>query len=110
MPEKMVLIYTTFPDAETANSVGEALVREKLAACVNVHAPMTSLYEWQGELTKESEVAAIVKTRASLADAAIAFARARHPYTVPCFLVLPVESANEDYLAWLLSQTKSSAS
>ena len=94
MPEKMVLIYTTFPDAGTANSAGEALVREKLAACVNVHAPMTSIYEWQEKLTKESEVAAI------------AFARARHPHTVPCFLVLPVEYANADYLAWLMERTR----
>lgn len=108
MPETMILIYTTFPNAGTANAVGEALVREKLAACVNVHAPMTSIYEWQGKLTRDSEVAAIVKTRAGLAEAAIAFARKRHPYTVPCFLTLPVQSANADYLAWLMERTKAS--
>ena len=106
MPNEMVLIYTTFPDESSAKSIGEALVRERLAACVNIHAPMTSIYEWQGKLAAESEIAAIIKTRASLAEAAIAFARARHPYTVPCFIVLPVQSVNADYLAWLNANTK----
>jgi periplasmic divalent cation tolerance protein len=36
---------------------------------------------------------------------AIEAARAIHPYTVPCFLVLPIEGGNADYLAWARAQT-----
>jgi periplasmic divalent cation tolerance protein len=85
--------------------VAEALVTARLAACVNISAPMTSVYEWQGKLETAGEVAALIKTRRALVDAAIALARPLHPYSVPCFLVLPVEGGNEDYLAWARTQT-----
>ena len=103
---EFVIVYSTFPDATAARRVAEALVRERLAACVNVHAPMTSVYEWQGKLEGEEEVAVFIKTHSALADAAIAAARKLHPYSVPCFLKLPVAGGNADYLDWIKEQTK----
>ena len=102
---EFVFVYSTFPDAEAARRVAEALVAARLAACVNITAPMQSVYEWEGKLQHESEVAAFIKTRAELADDVIAAARPLHPYTVPCFLVLPIAGGNEDYLAWARAQT-----
>ena len=83
-----------------------ASVRERLAACVNIHGPMTSVYEWQGKLETGPEYAAFIKTTRNLADAAIEAARKLHPYTVPCFLLLPIEKANEDYLTWARGQLR----
>jgi periplasmic divalent cation tolerance protein len=103
---EFVFLYSTFPDEASAKAVAEALVSAKLAACVNITAPMTSLYEWQGKLECGPEVAAFIKTRRSLVEAAMAAARKLHPYTVPCFLVLPIEAANPDYLAWARAQTE----
>lgn len=87
-------------------AVAEALVSEKLAACVNVSALMTSVYEWEGRLQTEPEIAALIKTRRSLVEDVIAAARKMHPYSVPCFLTLPVEAGNADYLAWAKTQTE----
>lgn len=106
---EFVFVYSTFPDDESARRVAEMLVREKLAACVNIYAPMTSVYEWQGKMETGSEVAALIKTRRALADRVIAAARPLHPYTIPCFLVLPIESGNEDYLEWARRQTTEQA-
>jgi len=103
---EFVFVYSTFPDAEAAKRVGDHLVREKLAACVNIHGPMTSIYEWKGEIETEIEVAAFIKTRAALAGEVIAQARKLHPYSVPCFLVLPIAGGNEDYLEWARTQTR----
>ena len=103
---EFVFVYSTFPDAEAARRVAEALVTAKLAACVNITAPMQSVYEWDGKLQHDSEVAAFIKTRAELADAVIAAARPLHPYTVPCFLKLPIAGGNDDYLAWARTQTE----
>ncbi len=103
---EFVFLYSTFPDEASARRVAEALVGAKLAACVNIHGPMTSLYEWQGKLETTAEYAALIKTRRTLADAAIAAARPLHPYSVPCFLVLPIESGNAEYLDWARAQTK----
>jgi periplasmic divalent cation tolerance protein len=104
-PSEFVFVYSTFPDEAAAKRVAEALVTAKLAACVNISAPMTSIYEWQDKLETASEVAAFIKTRRMLIEQAIAAARPLHPYSVPCFLVLPIESGNREYLAWARAQT-----
>ena len=70
----------------------------KLAACVNIYPPMTSIYDWDGKMETATEVAAFIKTRRVLVDRAIDVARPLHPYTLPCFLVLPIDGGNDDYL------------
>jgi periplasmic divalent cation tolerance protein len=102
---EFVFLYSTFPDRASALKVAEHLVAAKLAACVNLSAPITSVYEWEGKLETGSEIAALIKTRRALAEAVIAAARPLHPYTLPCFLILPVEGGSEDYLAWVRAQT-----
>jgi periplasmic divalent cation tolerance protein len=102
---EFVLVYSTFPDEAMARRIGEMLVTARLAACVNIQPPMLSIYEWQGRLDTASETAVFIKTRRVLADAAIAAARKLHPYSVPCFVVLPVTGGDADYLAWVRAQT-----
>lgn len=106
MSSEFVFLYSTFPDEPSARRVAEKLVTERLAACVNLY-PLTSIYEWQGKLESGPEVAAFIKTRRALVDAATAAARPLHPYSVPCFLVLPIEGGSDDYLAWARAQTAS---
>ena len=102
---EFVFVYSTFPDRQSATDVAEAVVSAKLAACVNISALMTSVYEWEGKLQVEPEIAVLFKTRRALAQKLIATARPLHPYSVPCFLLVPVEIANADYLAWARAQT-----
>ena len=102
---EFVFLYSTFPDEASATRVAEALVSARLAACVNLSAPMTSVYEWQGKLQTGPEVAAFIKTRRALVEEAIAAARPLHPYALPCFLILPIEGGNADYLAWARERT-----
>lgn len=106
---EFVFLYSTFPDEAAARRVGEALVSARLAACVNIHPQITSIYEWQEKMEIGAEAAAFIKTRRVLVEQAIAAARPLHPYTVPCFLVLPIETGNEDYLAWARAQTLQSS-
>lgn len=101
---EFVFLYSTFPEEAAARRVAEALVSAGLAACVNIYA-MTSVYQWHGRLESGGEFAAFIKTRRALVDRAIEAARPLHPYDVPCFLVLPIEGGNDDYLAWARQQT-----
>jgi periplasmic divalent cation tolerance protein len=103
---EFVFLYSTFPDEASAKRVAEALVGAKLAACVNIFGPMTSIYEWQSKLETAAEFAALIKTRRALADSAIAAARPLHPYSLPCFLVLPIDGGFVEYLDWARAQTK----
>lgn len=103
--ERPLLVYTTFPDAPTALDIGEALVRARLAACVNVIPGMQSVYAWKGAIERGAEVVAILKSRESLADALAAELKRRHPYETPIILHLPVEAADPGTLAWILAET-----
>lgn len=103
--DKPVLVYATFPSAEEAERTGGSLVERGLAACVNIFPGMTSIYIWEGKRERGSEAAMLIKTRASLAERAIAEARKLHPYSNPAFLVLPVSGGSEDFLRWIAEQT-----
>lgn len=106
MPDsEFVFIYSTFPTPDAAERVAQALIEAKLAACVNVFPPMRSFYRWEGKPERSEETSVLIKTRRLLAERAIASARALHPYSTPCFLLLPIEGGNEDYLAWARAQT-----
>jgi periplasmic divalent cation tolerance protein len=107
--ERAVFVYTTFPSVVEAEKSGNALVDARLAACVNILPGMISVYRWQGAVERAEEAVMIVKTRASLAEAVRASVKATHPYDTPAIMVLPVESVDEHYFAWILDATGSAA-
>ncbi len=106
MPETVIL-YTTWPDAEKAEAVGAEAVAERLAACANLFAPITSIYRWEGAIERSTEVPMTLKTSVRAAPALREFLRARHPYEVPCILTLRADAALSDptYAAWVEGQT-----
>jgi periplasmic divalent cation tolerance protein len=98
---EFVLIFTTMPDDERADALARTLVDERLAACVNVHAPMTSTYRWKGAVEREAERQLVSKTtRARVPDLETRL-RALHPYEVPEFLVVAVDGGSAAYLDWV---------
>lgn len=103
--ERAVFVYTTFPSVVEAEKAGHALVEARLAACVNVLPGMISVYRWQGAVDRAQEAVMIVKTRASLAESVRASVKATHPYDTPAIVVLPVESVDDRYFAWILDST-----
>jgi periplasmic divalent cation tolerance protein len=104
--DKAVLVYATFPDPATAEAIGGRLLDAGLVACVNILPGMTSIYVWQGQRHRDSECAAIMKTRAALAEQVVAEARRLHPYENPALVVLPVAGGSADFLAWISAQTR----
>lgn len=99
-----VLLYITCRDAAEAARIGEAVVRENLAACANILPGMCSIYRWEGGVERADEAVLILKTRRALADDATVRVKALHSYQVPAILVLPVEGGNRDYLTWINAQ------
>jgi periplasmic divalent cation tolerance protein len=103
--DKPVLIYSTFPSPEAAEAVGRELVERRLAACVNILPGMTSIYRWEGAIARDSEAVMIIKTRGNLAEKVIEAVKARHSYTNPALVVLPILDGSADYLRWLSGET-----
>ena len=108
--DKPVLIYSTFPSAEAAETVGREIVEQRLAACVNILPAMTSIYRWDGSLARDAEAVMIIKTRQGLAGRVMDEVKARHSYENPALLVLEVADGAPDYLRWLLEGTAEPAS
>ena len=104
--ERAVLLYTTYPSIVEAEQAGRALVERRLCACVNILPGMVSLYWWQGNIDRGEEVVMIIKTRASLAEPVRAAVKQMHSYSTPAILVLPVESVDPDYHAWIMTETE----
>ncbi len=103
--ERAVFVYTTFPSVVEAEETGRDLLEQGVAACVNIFPGMISHYRWQGAVERAEEVAMIVKTRASLAEAVRATVKDKHSYDMPAILVLPIESVEQGYFQWLLAET-----
>ncbi len=99
------LLYMTAADADEARRIGDALVAERLAACVNIIPGMTSVYRWQGGIRHDAEIVMIAKTRAELVERATARVRELHSYDCPCVVALPVVGGNPDFLSWIVEET-----
>jgi periplasmic divalent cation tolerance protein len=100
-PSRVLLVFTTFPDADTARELGTKLVEEQVAACVNLLAPALSVYRWNGGVETAAEVPAIVKTTAGRFPELRELLLRIHPYEVPELVAVPVEDGAAAYLSWV---------
>ncbi|MGD9811855.1 MAG: divalent-cation tolerance protein CutA [Sphingobium sp.] len=100
------IVYSVFPDAESAARVARQCVHDGLTACVNILPTSTSIYEWEGEVTEASEVPALFKTTTARVDALIEQIRTMHPYEVPAILSWPVVRAPHDFAKWVHQVTR----
>ena len=100
-----VLVLTTLPADADAAVFARTLVSERLAACVNLLAPMESVYRWEGDVQRDAERQLIMKTTRARVDALWQRVRELHPYDVPEFLVLPIADGSDAYLRWLGEST-----
>jgi periplasmic divalent cation tolerance protein len=106
MTSDYVVVLTTMPADGEGQAFARSLVEERLAACVNLLAPMESVYRWEGQVERETERQVIIKTSRDRLVALWERVRELHPYEVPEFLVLPIIDGNDAYLRWVGESTK----
>ena len=97
----VISVYAVFVDVEEAERIARQMVDEKLAACVNILTPCTSLYRWDGAIEKADEVPALFKTSVALADRLIARIADLHSYDVPAVVAWPVDRLFAAYGDWV---------
>ena len=93
--------FVTVPDMEVAEKLASGLVTSKLAACVNIIPGLTSVYEWEGKVEKDSELLLMIKTRTERVDELSAWVKANHPYDVCEVISTKIDNGNPPYLKWL---------
>jgi periplasmic divalent cation tolerance protein len=106
MPDTVLLVLTTCPDDGSAERLAESLVTCGLAACVNVGAPVTSIYPWEGRIERAAERLLFVKTTTAAYAALERELREQHPYELPEIIALPVTHGLPGYLEWVQECTQ----
>lgn len=101
----IVVVLTTVAQ-DRADTLARQLVDEKLAACVNLYPPMVSIYRWKGQVQRETERQVVIKTTGDRVNALEARLKQIHPYELPEFLVLAVDSGTEAYANWVREVTR----
>ena len=97
----IVSVYAIFANPEEAERIGRTVVDERLAACINMLAPVRSIYRWEGKTESADEVAAILKTTDDGAEALLNRIADLHSYEVPCVVSWPVEFVLGPYADWV---------
>lgn len=101
---KFIIIYITHKNLKEAKKVAEALLKDRLIACVN-YFPIESAYWWHGKIENSKEIVSLVKTKKENWTKVKKAVEAIHPYETPCIMKLEVES-NKSYFDWIKKETK----
>ncbi len=103
---EVIQVVSSTPTAEDAERIGQQLIEQRLAACVQVVGPIRSIYRWEGKVETANEWLCLVKTRRELFNEVEQAIRSLHPYEVPEILALPIACASGAYVDWLLQATQ----
>ncbi|TAK72737.1 MAG: divalent-cation tolerance protein CutA [Betaproteobacteria bacterium] len=101
-----LLVVTNLPDRESAEKLATLLVERRLAACVNILAPCSSVYRWQGEIRHDEEHPLLIKTVQDRYAELEASIRANHPYELPEIIAVPMIHGLPAYLRWVEAETR----
>ena len=104
-PDAALLVITHAPDRAAATALANALLAERLAACVNVGATVDSIYHWRGGIETATEVPLAIKTRTALYSNVEDVIRKIHPYDTPEIIAIPIVGGEPRYLGWLAAET-----
>lgn len=101
-----LVCFCTCPDQASAARIADALVGERLAACVNALPQSHSTYRWQGRVEHADEVLLLIKTVPARLSALRARIVALHPYELPEVIAVEVAGGLPAYLDWIADQTR----
>jgi periplasmic divalent cation tolerance protein len=101
-----VVILVTCGSEEEAVKISNALVEERLAACVNLISPVRSIYRWEEKIWDEKEWLLIIKTQRKRFQEIETRVKSLHSYSVPEIIALPIIEGSSSYLNWLAEMTE----
>ncbi|MGH8708533.1 MAG: divalent-cation tolerance protein CutA [Burkholderiales bacterium] len=100
-----LLVITNLPDRAAAEKLADALVENRVAACINVLAPCRSVYRWKSAVQHDEEHPVLIKTTRQAYSRLEAQIRAHHPYELPEIIAVPIERGLPAYLDWVDAET-----
>ena len=102
---KEVLVVLVACPPDRAQAIADALVEERVAACVNVVPGLQSVYRWKGEVHHDTEAMLLVKTTRDRFEALKQAVLKHHPYELPEVIAVPVDRGHTPYLEWVIESS-----
>lgn len=102
---KFIIIETTFKTLSKAKKLANLLLKEKLAACVQL-SEIVSLYNWKNKIEEEKEILVTIKTSKKLYSKISKIIENNHEYQLPQIISKEINSGLEQYLKWIESNIK----
>jgi periplasmic divalent cation tolerance protein len=102
--EGFIQVTTTTEKREDAERIARALVEDRLAACVQILGPVTSIYRWKGKIETTREWLCLIKSREENYGAIEQAILSLHPYETPEIIAVPLVSGSSGYLDWLRAE------
>ena len=104
--ERYLVVLITCPSVENAMKIKDVLLKNKLAACINILSNVSSFFRWEGKIERAKEVLMIIKTRKELMKKLISAVKKIHKYTVPEIISIPITEGKKDYLKRITDSLK----
>jgi len=101
----LVQLITTVQSREDALTLARGAVDGRVAACVQIIGPITSVYRWKGDVEEATEFLCVMKTPLEDLERLIVFVRQRHPYDTPEITAVESLFTDDRYLAWAQAET-----
>ena len=101
-----IIVLVTCGSEEEALKIANALVESRLAACVNLVAPIRSIYRWQERIWDEKEWLLVIKTQKDRFEDLEKKVKSLHSYSVPEIVSLPIVEGSSSYLNWITENTE----
>jgi len=98
---RAIVVVTTVGTEEQANVIAREMIRQRLAACVNIVRGVRSVYRWQGKICEDGELMLIIKTMEEEFEAVARAIGELHSYEVPEILAFQVTRGEQDFLQWI---------
>lgn len=95
------VIFVTTKNKTEARKIAQRLLKERLAACINIVGGMESLFWWQGNIDKAQEALMIIKTKRKLFEKIVSKVKLWHSYQNPEIIALPIQAGSWNYLKWI---------
>lgn len=107
---KLCIIYITINNYDSAVKLANILLEKRLVACSNIlgnqENPITSIYRWEGIVETDKEIIIICKSKEELMEEIVKTVQANHPYTIPAIIAIPIIGGSQEYLKFVLENTK----
>ena len=100
-----VVVLITCQGMEEGRLIAAALLKERLAACVNIIEGAESHFWWAGKLHEANEALLMVKTKKSLLRELIKKVKSAHQYENPEIIAIPVIGGSKEYMKWIDEET-----